>query len=70
MIVQTCKLKDNLKEPAGAKSRKTCCYIFNCLRTCTKWEEKLSEEFKYTIENWLTIYSSSHAITLGKTLLI
>ena len=26
-MVQTCKLKDNLKEPAGVKSRKTYCYI-------------------------------------------
>ena len=69
-IVRTCKLKDNFKEPAGVKSRETYCYIFNCLGTCTRWEEKLSKEFKYTNENWLTIYCSSHTITVGKTLLI
>ena len=41
-MVQTAKLKDNLKEPAGVKSRKTYRYIFNCLQTCTKWKEKQS----------------------------
>ena len=67
-MVQTAKLKDNLKEPAAVKSRKTYRYIFNCLQTCTKWKEKQSKELKYTNENWLTISSSSYTITVGKTL--
>ena len=50
-MVQTAKLKDNLKEPAGVKSRKTYRDIFNCLQTCTKWKEKQSKELKYTNEN-------------------
>ena len=67
-MVQTARLKDNLKEPAGVKSRKTYRYIFNYLQTRTKWKVKQNKELNYTNENWLTISSSSHTITVGKTL--
>ena len=67
-MVQTAKLKDNLKEPAGVKSRKTYRCIFNYLQTRTKWKVKQNKELNYTNENWLTISSSSHTITVEKTL--
>ena len=59
-MVQTEKLKDNLKESAGVKRRKTYRYIFNCLQTRTKWKVKQSKKLNYTNENWLTISSSAH----------
>ena len=70
-MVQTAKLKDNpkkVKEPAGVKSLKTYRFIFNCLQACTKWKVKQSKGLKYTNENWLTFSSSSHTITVGKSL--
>ena len=70
-MVQTAKTNrqsQRVKEPAGVKSRKIYRYIFNCLQTCTKWKEKQRKELKYINENWLTISSSSHTITVGRTL--